>query len=268
MWMTRLPTEVTRVPSSRHDTPEAEQPASVSEGGVGDQVGNEGELHDHWLCQDKRVEVGTAQAAVDLIQALGERQPGPRNQLSHRRLERTNPLLVCDEPEFLRRLQRVGNVQEVSKHFPKVLERVHGRIRTDEAVLPVVAGPSRIMPLQRLLIGDAFVSEQSAELVAAVGDERKQFAVVVTDLVAKVPKNGPVGLVHALPKRLTVSIVALGQVKGDDPVLVARHDLPLAAGEQVECKSNVAVAHLDRELELVEAEDQPALGGLGNPVLP
>src|SRR5688572_31915919 len=123
------------------------------------------------------------------------------------------------------------------------------------------------MPLPSVLIGGAFVSEQSAELFATVGAERKQFAVIVTDLVAKVPKNSPVRLVHARPQRFSVSIVALRQVKSDDPVLVAGHDLPLTAGEQVECKTDGAVAYLDRELELVEAEDQPALGGLGNPVL-
>ena len=65
-----------------------------------------------------------------------------------------------------------------------------------------------------------------------------------------------------------MGVVALRQVKGDDAVLVAGDDLPLTAGEQVERKADVAVAHLDRELQLIEPEDQPALGCLGNPVLP
>jgi hypothetical protein len=35
--------------------------------GVGNQVRNERELHDHWVRQDKRVEVGAAHAPVDLV---------------------------------------------------------------------------------------------------------------------------------------------------------------------------------------------------------
>jgi hypothetical protein len=64
-----------------------------------------------------------------------------------------------------------------------------------------------------------------------------------------------------------MGVAAFRQVKGDDPVLVASDDLPLATGEQVERQTAGAVADLDREPELVEPEDQPSLGGLGNPVL-
>src|SRR5215207_8201100 len=61
--------------------------------------------------------------------------------------------------------------------------------------------------------------------------------------------------------------VALPQVEGDDSVQVAGDDLSVSAGEQVECETAGTVAHLDRQLELVEPKEQPALGGLGNPVL-
>src|SRR4249920_2394601 len=89
----------------------------------------------------------------------------------------------------------------------------------------------------------------------------------MADLVPKVPQNSPVRLVHARPQRLAMGVVALRQVKGDDPVLIAGHDLSLATGEQVERETTEAVAYLDWESELVEPEDQPALGRLGNPVL-
>ena len=64
-----------------------------------------------------------------------------------------------------------------------------------------------------------------------------------------------------------MGVLALRQVKSDDPVLVAGDDPPLATGEQVERQTVVAVADPDREPKLVEPEDQAALGGLGNPIL-
>jgi hypothetical protein len=64
-----------------------------------------------------------------------------------------------------------------------------------------------------------------------------------------------------------MGIVALGQVKRDDPILVAGHDLAMTAGEQVERETDRAVSDLDRELEFVQPEDQPTLCGLGDPVL-
>ena len=64
-----------------------------------------------------------------------------------------------------------------------------------------------------------------------------------------------------------MGVVALRQVKGDDPVLIAGNDLSLTTGEQVERKTTEAVTHLDREPQFVEPVNQPALSGLGYPVL-
>ena len=124
------------------------------------------------------------------------------------------------------------------------------------------------MALQRLLIREGLISEQRPELVSAIGGQGEQFAVVVADLMPEVPKHRTVWLVHALPQRLAVRVVALRQVKGDDPVLMAGDDLALTTGEQIERQADGTVADHDRELELVESEDQPAFGGLGDPVLP
>ncbi len=108
------------------------------------------------------------------------------------------------------------------------------------------------MALQCLLIRGRLIPEQRVELLTAIDAEGEYFAVVMTDLVAKVAKNSTVRLVHALPERFAVRVVALGQVKGDDAILVAGDDLPLTAGEQVESKTDEAVAHLDRKLQIIE----------------
>jgi hypothetical protein len=46
-------------------------------------VGDKLELRDHWLCQNEGIKIGLAHAAVDLIQAFCQRQPGLCNHISH-----------------------------------------------------------------------------------------------------------------------------------------------------------------------------------------
>src|SRR5512133_1984315 len=64
-----------------------------------------------------------------------------------------------------------------------------------------------------------------------------------------------------------MGIVALGQVKSDDPVLIAGDDLAMSTGAQVECKTVGVVPDLDRKLELIQPKDQPALSRLRDPIL-
>src|SRR4029453_1325604 len=108
------------------------------------------------------------------------------------------------------------------------------------------------MPLQCILIRAGLISKEGAELLPTVVGEGEYFAVVVTDLMAKVSENRAIRLLHARPQPFAVCVVAFRQVKGDDPVLIARDDLAVTAREQVECQTNGAVAHLDRKLKLIE----------------
>src|SRR4029450_9142149 len=116
------------------------------------------------------------------------------------------------------------------KHFCKVFQRMHGGVRADELALPVLAGPGRVMVLQSFVIGGGFISKKGTEFLAAVAGEGELFAVAMADLVPKVPKHLAIRLVHALPERLAMGVVAFRQVKGDDAVLVASDDLPLTTG--------------------------------------
>jgi len=101
----------------------------------------------------------------------------------------------------------------------------------------VTAGSAGVVPLQRLLVGGGLISKQRSEVFTAVSAEGKQFAVVVADLVPEVTEHRAVGLVHALPQRFAMGVVALGKVKGDDAVLMAGDDLAVTAGEQIERQS-------------------------------
>jgi hypothetical protein len=119
--------------------------------------------------------------------------------------------------------------------------------------------------LQRLLVREGLVSEQCPELVAAIGSQRQQWAVVVADLMPEMPEHRTVWLVHALPQGLAVRIIALRQVEGDDPVQMTSDDLALGTGEQIERQAGETVADHDRQLELIESEDQPDVSRLRQP---
>jgi hypothetical protein len=84
-----------------------------------------------------------------------------------------------------------------------------------------------VVALERLLIGGGFVSKSSRNSSRRpfVGE---QFAVVMTDLMPKVPEHRTVRLVHALPQRLAMGVVALGEIKGDEPVLITGDDLAVS----------------------------------------
>ena len=85
------------------------------------------------------------------------------------------------------------------------------------------------------------------------------------DLVAEVAEQRAVRLVHRHPQLLAVHVVALGQVQGDDAVVVAGDHLLELAGQQVERQPvlRVLVAADDRQPQLDQLDDQPALGLLG-----
>ena len=73
-----------------------------------------------------------------------------------------------------------------------------------------------------------FVSKKLSEFLAASVRQGDQFAVVMTDLMPKVPEHRTVRLVHALPQRLAMGVVALGEIKGDEPVLITGDDLAVS----------------------------------------
>ncbi len=81
------------------------------------------------------------------------------------------------------------------------------------------------------------------------------------DLVAEVAEQRPVRLVHRHSQLLAVHVVALGEVQRDHAVLVTGEHLLELARQQVECESviRVFVAPDDRQLHLVQFDDQPSL---------
>ena len=119
------------------------------------------------------------------------------------------------------------------------------------------------MPVQRLRVVGVGVAEQRTEprqVVLRGADQAVE--VVVPDLVAQVPEQGAVRLVHRDPQLRAVHVVTLGEIQCDDAVVVAGDDFPHLAGQQVECQPvlRILVAVNDRQLQLNEFDHQPPLG--------
>ena len=86
----------------------------------------------------------------------------------------------------------------------------------------------------------------------------------MADLVAEMAEHGPVGLAQLPADALAVGVVGLGEVEGDDPVLVAGADRLVPARQQVERQAAIGVfgSGDDGQRQFVQLEDQPSLGGL------
>ena len=122
------------------------------------------------------------------------------------------------------------------------------------------------MPVQRLLVVGVRVAEQLVEPGDELGGRRDQpVVVIVPDLVAEVAQQGAVRLVHLHPQLLAVHVVTLGEIDCDDPVFVPGHHLLVCAGQQPESQAviGILIASDDRQLQLVQFDDQPTLGRLG-----
>ena len=123
------------------------------------------------------------------------------------------------------------------------------------------------MPVEGFLIVGVRIAEQFVEpLQVSRIRADEAIEVVVADLVAEVAEQRAVRLVHLDPQLLAVHVVTLGEIEGDQPVLVTGEHLLGGAGEQVEGQPvlGVGVAADDRQLELVQFGDQPAFGLLGD----
>ena len=208
-----------------------------------------------------------AHRAVEHVQRPGQREPqldepGEPARAGHR-ARRGRPRR--GEAERRGRVDGVADVQVVREGLGPVLGGMHRRVGRDEVGLPPGRSALRVVPVQGRLVVGVGVAEQRLELGAVGPRPREHAEVVVPDLVAEVPEQGAVGLVHGDAQLLAVHVVALGEVEGDDAVGVAGRHRVLVAREQVEGQPTLGVGAPvgDRQPELQQLDDEPALGPLG-----
>ena len=95
-------------------------------------------------------------------------------------------------------------------------------VRGDVVLLPACWRTLVVVPVPRVRVVGVGVAEQRTEprqVVLRGADQAVE--VVVPDLVAQVPEQGAVRLVHRDPQLRAVHVVTLGEVQCDDAVLVA-----------------------------------------------
>ncbi len=132
-------------------------------------------------------------------------------------------------------------------------------------LLPGVGRALLVVAIDRLLVVVALVFEELAAAQLGGGSRAEQDRlVVVADLVAQMSEHGPVGLAEAHAHALAVRRIGLVEVERDHAVRVAGGDGRVAAGEQLEGEAaRLLEPACDRQLQVCQLEQQPALGRLG-----
>ena len=172
--------------------------------------------------------------------------------------------------ERRRGLQRVDHVEVVRPGFGQVLPRMRAGVGGDETLLPIRRRPVGVMALQRRAVVLALVAEQLPERLDVGRIAHQAVPVVVRDLVAEMAEQRAVGLAHLPPHALALGIVGLGEVDGDEAVVVAGHHrlgrraVRRQLRQEVERQPVLRILQLglQRQPELEQRVEQPVLGEL------
>ena len=160
-------------------------------------------------------------------------------------------------------VERVDHVQIVGPGLGEVLPGVHGRIGADVALLPAGRRAVLVVPLAAPPGSRSLSSPKTARArldLAAVAHQH--VPVVVADLVAQVAEQRPVGLAELQPPPLALGGIGLGDVDGDQPVVVAGHHrlARVGVGEEVEGEAFGRVLLLARERQAEAASAHRSAG--------
>ncbi|MNF85568.1 hypothetical protein D3C84_679670 [compost metagenome] len=142
---------------------------------------------------------------------------------------------------------------------------MHGGVGADVVLLPVQRCTLLIMPFECVGVTGALVTEQAAKRLKpmAVGDQ--PIPVIVTDLMAKMPKQGAIRFVHLHPYLLAVSVVSFPDIKGDQAIGMAggRGFSVKVFADEIKCQPDFFVVDFgnDRQPQRNQLRDHPTLRG-------
>src|SRR5215213_10221898 len=108
----------------------------------------------------------------------------------------------------------------VSPSLGKIFPRMGGGIGADEFLLPIFLRSIGIMSLQGVTVILPLVPEDLAEALQARIVAHQDVPEIVTDLVAEVAEERPVWLRHAVAPTLPLGVIRLGDIDGDQAVVV------------------------------------------------
>jgi len=142
----------------------------------------------------------------------------------------------------------------------EVLPRVHRGVGGHAVAMPVRGRAVVVVALERIPVGRiVVVAEQGAECRLTT-PAHQQLPIIVADLVAEMPDQGAMGLLHVDAAALALGVVGLVQIDGDTAARVPReHALDRAHGVP-----DIAVAHeLRLEVELERRIESVGRGAVG-----
>jgi hypothetical protein len=173
---------------------------------------------------------------------------------------------LIHETEGARGLRGVLNMHEVGPAFGPVFPGMRRGVGADVVVLPILRRPVGVVAPERLVIVRSLVSEELAETLGELFSTDEAIPVVVTDLVAEVTEQRAVRLTHHQADSFAHDVVGLGDIKRDQPLVVAGENFGDAAIgldlvlEEGEGKTLLRIVSLigDGQLEVEEAIDEAA----------
>ena len=97
-------------------------------------------------------------------------------------------------------------MQIVRPRFRPILPRMHARVRADEMLLPIRRRPLLVMVMQRCPCSRQSHRRRARETARSSGPRNQAIPIIMTRLMAQMPKQSPVGFVqlhpHAFPYRV------------------------------------------------------------------
>lgn len=203
------------------------------------QGGNECEFVDHSIRNDKRVQILTPHASVDLIQCDGQGYPGVQNDVME-----CSGFLWCwsGKPEFVCGLQRVFDMEIVCECLREIFIRVHGRILGNVLRFPSVWSAFGIVAVELVPVASGIVAENFPGFLRAflITENERAFE-VVPYFVPEMAEHSPVRFIELRPHLLAVRVITFGQIDGDQTVFMTDDHVGVDAGKQVKGQSKTRI---------------------------
>ncbi len=235
---------------------------------------HEFQLFQHRRAELERVRIRHADAAVQAIEHVGQREP-----VAQRFFERAGFRWQRDlvqfrfvglgrlerQPARVSRFQRIDHVQVVGPGFGPVFPRVRCSVAADEALFPVGDRTVLVVPLECVAIILALVAEQRAVAVDPWCIGNQAVEIIVAALVTEVTQQRAITFVHLFARALALGRIGFGDVQRDQAIVVAGHHALVghAIFEELECQAGIRLDFFRGrgQVQLRQREQQAALGG-------
>ena len=160
-------------------------------------------------------------------------------------------------------LQCVDHVKVVRPCLSEIFPWMRTGVAGDKTLRPILRRTIRIVLLKCGGIVLLLIAEDRAKAVEMRGIRNQTIPVIMRNLVAKMSKQGAVGLAHLAAPAFALDIVGFGKIDGDETMFMAGHDGDVSSrcrliGNEIESEPcGVFGLGREREAELQQCVEQP-----------